>query len=79
MALVDPPWFVKRRLGWGLSPGTRQGWIVTAVFAMVSVGSAIGLARRPMAFAVAELLISVAFVVVAVMTGEAPGRRSRRR
>ena len=37
MALVDPPWFVKRRFGWGLSPGTWQGWTVTAIFVVAGL------------------------------------------
>jgi hypothetical protein len=31
-------WFRRKRFGWGLEPGSRKGWIATAVFVAVDAG-----------------------------------------
>jgi hypothetical protein len=31
-------WFRRRRFGWGLEPGSREGWIATAAFVAVDAG-----------------------------------------
>ncbi len=79
MAIVDPPWFVRKRIGWGLSPGTWQGWAAIGILANAVLICAIVLAHDAVALGIAVGLLLVAFCVVAVLTGEAPGKRARRR
>jgi hypothetical protein len=31
-------WFRRKRIGWGLEPGTREGWIAPGVFVAWAVG-----------------------------------------
>ena len=70
--LTKTPWFRQRRMGWGLSPVTWQGWAITAVFvAIAAVGGAIARGLAPLVV----LLAIAAFIIVAVLTGEKPGHR----
>jgi hypothetical protein len=32
-----PFWFKRKRYGWGWSPGSPEGWVATAVFAVVTI------------------------------------------
>jgi hypothetical protein len=42
---MDQPhyWFRRKRFGWGLEPGSREGWIATAAFAIITVGGDLAL------------------------------------
>lgn len=31
------PWFGPKRVGWGISPQTWQGWVLTAAFLAVAI------------------------------------------
>ena len=79
MALVDPPWFVKRRFGWGLSPGTWQGWTVTAIFVVAYAVAGVGLMDVPSALLVTMVALLAAFLLLVVVTGERPGHRTPHR
>ena len=79
MALVDPPWFARRRIGWGLSPARWQGWLATAIFANLARVCALFFAHDAAALCVAIVLLVVVFVALAVLTGESPGHQPRRR
>jgi hypothetical protein len=32
------PWFRKKRYGWGLEPGSPEGWIATLLFLLIDSG-----------------------------------------
>jgi hypothetical protein len=72
---MDEPhyWFRRKRFGWGLEPGSLEGWIATIVFFVASVGSVFGLiflrARPPIPVVWAAVCI-VAFVAVVIAKGE---------
>ncbi|MFY9663979.1 MAG: hypothetical protein WAK19_05950, partial [Candidatus Cybelea sp.] len=36
-------WFRRNQIGWGLEPGSREGWIATALFVVVTVGGVLRL------------------------------------
>jgi hypothetical protein len=62
-------WFGPRRLGWGLEPVSREGWIVTLVFAILALlGSRTHLASRPLKYA-----FGAGFLLFMVLKGAAPG------
>lgn len=62
-------WFGPRRLGWGLEPVSREGWIVTLAFAIVGLAlSRTKLSSRPMKYA-----FGVGFLLFMVLKGSAPG------
>ena len=79
MPIVDPPWFVNRRHGWGLSPGTWQGWAATALFMVAYVGVCAALLETPWLLMRSIVALLVVFLAIVVATGETPGRRVRRR
>ncbi|MCP3688890.1 MAG: hypothetical protein GY784_10790 [Gammaproteobacteria bacterium] len=33
------PWFSKKRIGYGVRPGSWQGWLLVLVFGAISAGS----------------------------------------
>ena len=67
-------WFGPRRLGWGLSPESIEGWLVTAT----AVALTFVAARTWPAHPLARRLPMVALVAVAVAKGTAPGGRRAR-
>lgn len=62
-------WFGPRRLGWGLSPVSAEGWAATAAAAGIAIGLAVaaGRARWTALLAVVLLLITV------FLKGTSPG------
>ena len=70
----DKAWFGPRRVGWGLSPITIEGWIVTAGL----LGLAAVAARRWPANQLARSAPSIGLVAIALAKGTAPGGRRAR-
>lgn len=62
-------WFGPRRLGWGLSPVSAEGWVVTGVAVVAAIGVAT-LARRERW---AALLVVAALLIVVFLKGTSPG------
>lgn len=73
--LVKKPWFRKKIFGWGLSPATWQGWLVTIGLALVA---ALDIYFLPPGFwgRCIIFLALVIFISIVVFTGEKPGSRS---
>lgn len=74
-------WFKAKRLGWGWTPATPEGWLVVGLFLASLLGSTIALVRfRPDDPAVtAEHLglaavLTAALIAICVKTGEKLGR-----
>jgi hypothetical protein len=69
-------WFgPKRRVGWGWTPISWQGWAVTAAWTVVVVGVSLVLAMRQqiLAMLLFEVVAIVLLLVVASLTGDGPG------
>jgi hypothetical protein len=62
-------WFAPRRMGWGWNPVSAEGWIVTAIVAMVSMA----LKRRARRRRGADILLAGLYLAVVVLKGTAPG------
>ncbi len=71
--LVKTPWCGPRRLGWGRTPITWQGWAVSVVFlvAMVVCGEFI----RGIPTAIVEIGLVALLMAVCALPGAWPGRR----
>jgi hypothetical protein len=68
-------WFGPRRYGWGLTPVAPAGWVATGVFGVLALVSARHHPddwRRP-------TLLTVAYTLLAIATGTAPGGPRARR
>jgi hypothetical protein len=64
------PWFRKRRsLGWGLSPASWQGWLLTLVYAAVLIvaGTTVA-ASQPLIFLTLVIAHTAVFILVAYLT-----------
>jgi len=68
-------WFAPRRMGWGLSPVSPEGWIVTAIMAVASTALKRGDRKRRGA----DVLLVVLYLAVVVLKGTAPGGPKARR
>jgi len=67
-------WFgPKRRLGWGWTPISWQGWLFTVVWIVVVLTGSVALAGHLIAFVAFETLAVVVMVGVAWVTGGPPG------
>jgi hypothetical protein len=63
------PWFGPRRYGWGLTPISWQGWVLTGAYVVAVFVLAITLATpQPWIFWTLVVLATVAFFVIAFLT-----------
>jgi hypothetical protein len=63
------PWFGPRRYGWGLTPTSWQGWVVTGAYVAAVFVLAITLSTpQPWTFWTLLALATVAYFLVANMT-----------
>jgi hypothetical protein len=67
--LGQKAWFGPRRMGWGLSPVSAEGWVVTAVAAAGAVG--LGAADRHDPWA--PVAVVILLLVVVFVKGTSPG------
>jgi len=65
----DKAWFGPRRFGWGLSPMSPEGWVLTAA----SLVATFVLARRAPERPMVRRIPAIVLVIVAVGKGTAPG------
>lgn len=80
--LKDNPehyWFKRKILGWGWTPATWEGWLVTAVFTFLIVGNAVRFEYSVQAgqeditfFLMQTVALIALLIVVAWRTGEPP-------
>ncbi len=70
--MPDHPWFGPKRIGWGWTPITWQGWLLTAVFiaAVMAVPMLPGIRYR---FA---LVSGLTVITLPIVTGTRPGGNS---
>jgi hypothetical protein len=66
----DEPWFGPRRAGWGWSPITWQGWVMTVGVLVAVVAGVVAQEGALLAFGIA--LVPV-LIVVSVLKGTSPG------
>ena len=73
--LTERPWFGPKRLGWGWTAVAWQGWLVIVAFLAAIILSALYLAG--VLRVVAEVALIAILILVAWLTGDAPGARRR--
>ena len=67
--LGQKAWFGPRRVGWGLSPASYEGWVTTAVAVAAIIGlAAVGHRDRWIA-----LLVVILLLIVVFLKGTSPG------
>lgn len=75
--LTRRPWFGPRRFGWGWTPVTWQGWVVSLVFIAATLAAAWLLSSTLRTKVIIALV--VALLVTSYLTGGAPGSTWGRR
>lgn len=75
--ITGKPWFGPRRFGWGWTPITWEGWVVSLVF-LAAIVAAARLLTSTLRTVVIILLV-VALLVASYLTGGAPGSTWGRR
>jgi hypothetical protein len=65
----EKAWFGPRRFGWGLSPVSVEGWVVTGISVIAVVVVARRFPNRPVVRRIPALVL----VAIAVAKGTAPG------
>jgi hypothetical protein len=72
--LTQRPWFGPRRFGWGWTPYSWHGWVVTAVFlAGIILGEVFLHGTLKLGVVIA---LFVLYLAICVFTGERPGHRA---
>jgi hypothetical protein len=67
--LGEKVWFAPRRMGWGLSPVSLEGWVATVV--VIAVGFI--MKRRPDLPRWMSGAVMVPFIVLVALKGTSPG------
>ena len=70
--IVKHPWFGPKRFGWGWTPITWEGWLVTVLFLAVVLGTCLIFGRSPLSICVCIAATAV-LVVICALTGLPPG------
>ncbi|MDN5759837.1 MAG: hypothetical protein L0H59_15145 [Tomitella sp.] len=68
---TETAWFGPKTIGWGWSPRSWQGWLITGVFVALTIASAVVFSGAAVPIAIAVL--AVLFIGVATVTGDPPG------
>lgn len=74
----DKLWFKRKRYGWGWTPATWQGWLITVLYIGLVVGFTLTVDESSsptdlaFTFLLPVLLLTVAFVRIAYQKGEKP-------
>lgn len=71
--LTKKAWFHKRRIGWGVSPASLEGWLVTIGF--IIIAPLVGMHYSEENITRYAILTAMVVVLIAIilLTGEAPG------
>jgi hypothetical protein len=70
----DKPWFGPRKVGWGLSPVSLEGWAVTGIV----LGAGYLARRRWPQQQLVRVVPAVGLVAIALVKGTPPGGRRAR-
>jgi hypothetical protein len=63
-----PEWFAPKRYGWGATPNTWQGWVLTIGFVAILILLSRRFADRPVLLFAAAAPLVVVFVVICART-----------
>lgn len=66
-------WFHKRHIGWGVSPASLEGWLVTIGF--IIIAPLVGMHYSEESITRYAILTAMVFIFIAtiLLTGESPG------
>jgi hypothetical protein len=65
--ITKEPWFGKRRIGWGLTPISVQGWVVTLIFILIVLLDAIYVYKTTL-FVIILIVAVICYLAVALLT-----------
>jgi hypothetical protein len=73
--ITKKAWFGKHVLGWGYSPVSLEGWLVTIVFVVASIAAIVYNKRSVTGYAILAALLITLFII-AYLTSGAPGSKA---
>ncbi len=71
-------WFKRKIYGWGWTPSTWQGWLVTFIYSVLVIFLAFGIDDNPSSqntmysYFIPMILLTAVFIYIAYRTGEKP-------
>ena len=71
--LTKKAWFHKRRIGWGVSPASLEGWLVTIGFIIIAPLVGMHYSEESITRYVILTAMVVILIAIILLTGEAPG------
>lgn len=72
--LTKKAWFgPKRYLGWGWTPASWEGWLVTLVYVVILIAAGAFNKARPENFTATLIVTTAVFIAVIILTGDKPG------
>lgn len=67
--ITKEPWFGKRRLGWGFTPTTWQGWVLTLILILILLLDSMYF-YKTILFGIILIVAIICYIVVALITSE---------
>ncbi|MGB9201778.1 hypothetical protein [Methanobacterium sp.] len=67
--ITKEPWFAKRRIGWGLTPKSWQGWVITLILILILILDGIYFYNTAL-FVIILIIAIICYLIVAFLTSE---------
>ncbi|MGB7970094.1 MAG: hypothetical protein WCF28_11055 [Methanobacterium sp.] len=67
--ITKEPWFAKRRIGWGLTPKSWQGWVITLILILILILDGIYFYKTAL-FVIILIIAIICYLIVAFLTSE---------
>jgi len=68
--ITKEPWFGKRRVGWGLTPKSWQGWVVTLILILILILDSTYFYKTRFLFVIILIVAILCYLIVAFLTSE---------
>jgi hypothetical protein len=69
--IINEPWFGKKSIGWGLTPITWQGWVVTLLLILIIILD-ISYFHKSIIGIIILFMAIIGYILIAFLTSEKP-------
>ncbi len=67
---MEKQWFKRKKYGFGWTPATKEGWILTITAVLLMIASATTIKKNPLLGITYILLIIITFITICCQKGE---------